>query len=209
MAERLSPELAELQQRLLKQPVPIPAPQAARPVEPQPYRPPVRADADAPRVFRSIPLGIFGLAIGIPVWLLGAHYSLTGWIIGLNLTSTMIGVGAQLVVPEPVGLARVALIVLLGLIYSAAELLGRPPRHVRWQVWLLCAGLIGLVHLTDAGSTFLSVMRPAADAWPASRWLATQPIIAALWSAALTYLPEATLILSYNLIKGIERKPRS
>lgn len=195
MADRLSPELADLQQLLNAAPVP------ARQEEPQPYR---RAERAAePAVLRSIPLGLLAIAFGAVGWVLGAHYSVDGWVLALNLIGDTISVGGR--VPDPTGVLRIALIVSLGLVYSIAEVKGRPITNVRWQVWAVSALGVALVHITDGGSTFLALMNPAANAWPISRWLAAQPFAAAVWALLLTYLPEALMILGYTLITGVRR----
>ena len=140
---------------------------------------------------------IMMLAFGLPLWAIGAKYSLDGWTIALNIAATVLELPTRL--PEPSGWWNL-LFLPLGIAYSLVETRARLPKAARAGTWIAVALAIGLTHLTDAGSTYLAVASPGADAWPLAIWVAQQVWPAALWAGFLTYVPEILIITGLRLL---------
>lgn len=137
------------------------------------------------------PAGVAALLFGLPLWLIGAFYTLQGWVFGLNLVAAAVHLPA--VVPMPRGW-WVLLFVPLGLLYSWVEV-HRPSRAD--ALWLM---VYLLIILSDLATTYLSVI--AADATTLSRWAAATLWAAFAWTAVLTFAPEWLIMGGLKLIWG-------
>lgn len=157
----------------------------------------------APARGRSIsgaPLaGALMLAFGLPLWILGAKYSLDGWVLGLNIVADALTLPATL--PRASGWWAL-LAAPLGLAYSYVEVKVRPKWGGPATRMLSVALLFLLTHGTDIGSTFLVAVTPAEGAWPLARWAADAMWPAGLWAAFLTYCPEVLLLAGWRTLRG-------
>lgn len=134
--------------------------------------------------------GALMLAFGVPMWILGAKYSLDGWVLGLNILADALTLPARL----PLASGWWALLAApLGLAYSYVEVWVRPKRG-RAQHVAAVVILMALTHATDVGSTFLAAVTVPGDAWMLARWAAAELWPAGLWALALTYIPELLII---------------
>lgn len=136
--------------------------------------------------------GVLMLAFGLPLWVIGAKYSLDGWVLGLNIVGGVFDLPA--VVPQVSGWWALGLAAGLGLCYSYVEVWVRPRGGVRLSVLLATLILMLLTHITDVGSTAIAALSPAPGAWPIALWAAAQVWPAALWALFLTYIPEVLII---------------
>ncbi len=149
-------------------------------------------------------LGLLMLVMGAGLWLLGARYSIDGWARGL----TMLGAIAQLPiqVQPPQGTDAYIPVVLIGLMYSFAEIKVRPTwdigRIAGPQAFVIILMGVLLIHGSDIGSTFLALSSPGADAWPVHVWAAQQGAPLALWAIILTYVPEMLILFGKRLLLG-------
>lgn len=172
-------------------------------------RPTEREEKQAPPPRRSDalwPAGLLMLAFGAPLWLWGAKYSLDGWIIGLNmLLENILHVAAR--IPQPSGWWML-IIIPLGILYSFVEVKVRPRWGASWQVLIAMIVLFLLAHGTDLGSTFAGVTAaPAPNAWPLTRWVATNFYAASVWAVILTYLPEVLILVGMSfIVRGFRRR---
>lgn len=150
-----------------------------------------RAVKSAPIALAPLwPAGIAAILFGVPLWLVGAFYTLQGWVMGLNLVTAAIHLPAH--IPLPTGW-WVLLFIPLGLLYSWVEI-HRPTRaSAAWVVAYL------LVILSDLATTYLSVT--AADATTISRWAAATIWASFIWAAILTFAPEWLMIGGVRLIR--------
>jgi hypothetical protein len=146
-------------------------------------------------------LGIVALILGGTLWLVGARYTLEGWINALNiaLAQTLLPVR----VPMPAGWWW-ALALPLGLVYSLSEVaipFGPPKSWNAIPAWILMLVALGVLHISDVGSTYMGYALPASDAWPVHVWAssAVWPLI--IWSVVLTYLPERLILAGITWIR--------
>lgn len=142
--------------------------------------------------------GVLMLAFGVPLWILGAKYSLDGWAIGLNI------LGDALTLPARLPMARdwwALLCVPLGLCYSYVEIWVRPRRSMAFTAGLAIVVLMLLTHITDVGSTYLAITTPSATAWALHAWAAREAWPAALWALFLTYTPEVLILGGVRMFK--------
>ncbi|NWG22709.1 MAG: hypothetical protein HXY39_20580 [Chloroflexi bacterium] len=167
-----------------------------RPARPQPRQPavaPRRAFAPYPiveppaRAGVGAPAGLLMLAFGLPLWALGAKYTLDGVVIGLNLLAQFLELPAR--VAAPTGWWNL-LLVPLGLIFSYVEANVRP--NIRGGASQLVALLVllALTHGIDVLTTYLGITAPSS--LPP---IVSQIINITWWSGylaalILTYLPE-------------------
>lgn len=164
---------------------------------PPPRRPPPPARTRPPARL-SLPTvagAVLGGVIFSGAWLAGAKYTLDGWILGVNLFLTWLHLPASVAINDP--WARVVGIVLIGLGYSAVEVVLRPRRNgsIIWAaVWILLI-------VSDVGSTFLGVISPRDGAWPVSVWLAQTWGAALAWAMILTFGPEQGLVRIWREIR--------
>jgi len=151
------------------------------------------------RAVSGAPLaGALMLAFGLPLWLLGAKYSLDGWVLGMNVLLEAVTIPARL--PRVAGWW--ALLALpLGVAYSYVEVKVRPKWGGPVSRMLATLLLFLLTHGTDIGSTFLVAVTPAEGAWPLAVWAAEALWPAALWAAFLTYCPEVLLWAGWRMLK--------
>lgn len=145
--------------------------------------------------------GLLAWAFALPLWLIGARFTLDGWVVALNAVAGWLTLPA--VIPHPSGW-WVLLCAPLGVAYSWVELAGRPGRLRRATVsrWSVLALLWVAVMLTDIGSTALGLLYPGDDAWPLFTWLAQVPPGVAVVAILLTFLPEALAVGGWRLING-------
>jgi hypothetical protein len=132
--------------------------------------------------------GIMALLFGVPIWVIGARYTLDGWVIVLNLIAGVTHL--PFVLTAPAGMWSLLLFP-IGIGYSLIEVRYRPRGARTFAPWLVWA----LVIVSDYGSTYIAATTPPADAWAITAWMATTVPAAALWTAVLTFLPE-TLIMA-------------
>jgi hypothetical protein len=143
---------------------------------------------------------LFMATVGAILWCLGASASLDGWTIGLGILSDVMRLGVA--VEALRGLVRLPVLLLLGILYSAAELYLRPKR--RWPIAMNIAALLlmAIVHASDMGSTFLFVMTTGAHPWALHQWAALEVWPAALYAIGLTYAPELLILSAWRIASG-------
>lgn len=135
------------------------------------------------------PAGVVCFLFGVPLWVVGAFYTLQGWAIGINLVAGVIHLPIR--APMPAGWWSL-LMIPMGLLYSFVEVKLAPRARADIGLWLLLAMIYALIIATDLGTTYLSVIDPNAGALThraASVWW-----IAAIWTTVLTFLPEWFMI---------------
>ncbi len=143
------------------------------------------------------PAGIVAWLFGIPLWVIGAFYTLQGWTIGLNLVASVIHLPARAPVP---GGWWVLLFIPMGLLYSYVEVKLYPRSSADdWGRWFLLFVIFAAVILSDLGTTYLSVVTPDADALLLSRWAAQTPLASGAWTIFLTFAPEWLVIGGWKL----------
>jgi hypothetical protein len=142
--------------------------------------------------------GALMIAFGLPLWMLGAKYSLDGWVLGLNIVADALTLPATL--PRVSGWWAL-LAVPLGAAYSYVELKVRPSWGGKASRVLAMLLLFLLTHGSDIGSTFLVAVTPAEGAWPLAAWAAEAMWPAALWAVVLTYAPELLLWNGWRMLK--------
>jgi hypothetical protein len=148
----------------------------------------------APKRESLAPAGIAALMFGIPLWFVGARYTLDGWRLGVNIAA--LHVGLPIDIPVITGWWSL-LLVPVGSIYSFVEVRYNPIRFFQeysFTVALIFLVLWGATHGTDLGSTFLSATTIQPDAWAISKWIAEHLWAATLWTVFLTYLSERLIL---------------
>lgn len=132
-------------------------------------------------------LGTFFLGLW---WLVGGKYTIDGLPLLLNEIAAFFRVPVRLApVTDWHWYLRLAW---LPVFISVAERRFAPWRRLTFSsimIWVLLVWLV--VSGVDAGSTWLAVTRPPEDAYTVSKQLAAIKVLAALWSVATTFLPEA------------------
>lgn len=131
--------------------------------------------------------GIAMLLFGVPLWFIGGRYTVDGWIIAINLLLTWLRLPVEIPAPGP--WLALALLIILGLVYSWVEVRYRPGRKWRTMSGGVIAATV-LVNVTDFASTILGVMTPPANSWPIVLFVASAPPLAIFLGVLLTYLPE-------------------
>ncbi|MDW8146760.1 MAG: hypothetical protein RMJ48_10785 [Roseiflexaceae bacterium] len=168
-----------------------PAAAQRKPSAPHPIvEPPARAGIGAPA-------GILMLLFGLPLWALGAKYTLDGIVIGINTLATFLELPAR--VPAPTGW-RNLLLIPVGLLFSYVESGVRlnfrsGPTHFFTLLVLLI-----LTHGIDIYTTYLGISSLAAQPSSIGRLLNLfwwSPYIAAI---VLTYLPELLIRGGWSLL---------
>ena len=140
------------------------------------------------------------IAIGLPLWLIGARYTLDGWVIALNWCSAFLRFGAS--VPVPSGWYMLLLFP-IGIVYSLIERRGLPlnPQAAGWAAWTMLLVVWIVINATDVGSTYLGIVAIEPTAWPVNRWLAATWWAGGTWALVLTYLPESLMMLAWWIIR--------
>lgn len=189
MAVRSKP-LGPSPQRPARQQRP-PAATPRKPFAPYPIvEPPARAGIGAPA-------GILMLLFGLPLWALGAKYTLDGAVIGINMLAAFLELPAR--IPAPTGWWNLLLIP-VGLLFSYVEssvrlnLFGGPA-----QLFALVVLLV-FTHGIDIYTTYLGISSLAAQSSGIGQFLNLfwwSPYIAAI---VLTYLPELLIRGGWSLL---------
>lgn len=181
------------------QPAAQPKPKAA---QPKPIRvavpvPPLPASHGARRV-----LGVAALLFGVPLWVVGAHYTLDGWTLMVNVVLELVRSG--IVLPLATGVWAL-LLVPIGVVYSIGERVFLPLRKAKGR-WLFLGWGVLLVWLlvngTDLGSTYLGIATPGPSAWPITKWMAANLWAKLTWMLVVTYVPEVLLTLGWRWARG-------
>lgn len=175
--------------------VPPPAPDTARAARYPVRTERVGAQDTSDRPYQAA-AGVAAIVFGGIAWYYSAQLTLDGWVAALNLVAGYARLDARLSMPG--GWGGVGLTLVLGMVYSLVEV-GRKP-GVRRAPWLWIG--IGLLFLTDIGSTVLGLLSPAADAWMATRWLAATWPAALLVAGAVTFIPEHVILAGWRAIMG-------
>lgn len=167
----------------------------------------VREEAEAPKGERKAPArssrlapGLMALLFGVPIWIVGARYTLDGWVMALNVVSGVADLPIQLA--RPTGFWSLLLFP-IGLGYSLVETRYRPRRAravIAWLLWVI-------VLATDYGSTYLAVATPTADAWPVTKWVAATLPAALAWTTVLAFLPEQRMMAA-SLARRLAKRHR-
>src|SRR5262249_28311608 len=118
---------------------------------------------------------------------------------GLNWFLAWLGLPAG--IPTPTGYYML-LMIPLGLLYSLVEI-KRPWKYrskradkvaLYWVIWAALA-------LSDIGSTFAGVSKPAQDAWTIAKQVAALWPLAVAWAAVLTFVPEWLITGAVKLLR--------
>jgi hypothetical protein len=144
-------------------------------------------------------VGATALAIGVPLWIFGAKWTLEGLILGSNLLLSWLTLPAAL--PMPTGW-WVLLAVIPGALFSIIEVIFRPlaRRGDRMQpapplFWLIWAVLV----VADVGTTYIGY-RGEAHQWAFAAQVAAYPVWSGAWALVLTFAPEWLIIGGLRLI---------
>jgi hypothetical protein len=156
-------------------------------------RTPVVSDGAARRI-----MGLAAFLFGLPLWIVGAHYTLDGWTLIINIVTDLVRLGHTL--PLASGIWA-ALLIPVGIVYSIGE-----RRYVPWRKvsgrWTYLGGGILLVWLlvngSDLVSTYMGIATPPPNAWPITIWMATTLWAKLGWIVVVTYLPETLLLLGWR-----------
>lgn len=160
-------------------------------------------------------LGLFALALAVPMWLEGARTTRDGWIIAVNWLLGRFGIPLR--VPAATTwtwyIALGALIG-LGLLYSRIELQApvRPPRNLRrdfmrlemWRiersllVWLSWIALV----VSDVGTMYIGARTPEPSAALIFAQIAAAPLLSAIYAIIITFLPERLGVFGWRNVKG-------
>lgn len=139
--------------------------------------------------------------IAVPLWIVGATYSLDGLIRAAQgfvfwLTST---IGLPPVALPPIRSLWIYLLMagLIGLIFSRIEI-GQWHRFRKsgWYIGLGALIVWAVTNAVDLGSTFAGVTAPGPVFFPLQAWVNTNALPALTWSIIVTYLPEALLLFA-------------
>lgn len=168
-----------------------PAVAPRKPFAPYPIvEPPARAGIGAPA-------GILMLLFGLPLWALGAKYTLDGAVIGINMLAMFLELPAR--IPAPTGWWNLLLIP-VGLLFSYVEssvrlnLFGGPA-----QLFALIVLLV-FTHGIDIYTTYLGISSLTAQSSGIGQFLNLfwwSPYLAAM---VLTYLPELLIRGGWSLL---------
>ena len=92
----------------------------------------------------------------------------------------------------------------LPILISIIERRNRPRGGLAWRTATVVALVVwAVVSLYDMGSTYLAITNPPEDAWLLMQQVAAIKPLAALWTAATTFLPEIGLVaLVRYAVKG-------
>lgn len=154
-------------------------------------------------------LGLFMVIVGIIFWTLGAYYSLAGWVRFLNFMLSLFH--AQPVFTVPTGSSAFLPTLLLGLVYSYAEVKVRPQdasfSELGYQAALAMWFGMLMLHGSDVGSTLLEVFTLQEGAWALQVWAVELMLPGVIWTILLTYGPELLMIFGYRLIRNIPLRP--
>lgn len=181
-----------------------PAPQ--RPARPQPRPPavtPRKAFSSYPvveapaRAGIGAPAGLMMILFGLPLWALGAKYTLDGAVVGLNMIATFLELPAR--VATPTGWWNLLLIP-VGLLFSYVESNVQP--NIRGGVSQLLALLVLLVftHGIDVFTTYLGIADLSNQSSMVGQWLNITWWSGYVAAAVLTYLPEMLLRGGWSLL---------
>lgn len=186
------------------------APQTRSDVAPRPE------EAQAtPRQGNRRALGLFALALAVPLWLEGARTTRDGWVVAANwlLARFSIPLAVQ---PASMWAWYVALgaLIGLGLLYSRIELQApiRWPANIRrdffvwskwriertWQVWAVWLVLV----VTDVGTMYLGARSPEPGAAPVFVQVAAATQLAAVYAIIVTFVPERLALFGWHNVKG-------
>jgi len=168
-----------------------PAVPPRKPFAPYPIvEPPARSGIGAPA-------GLLMILFGLPLWALGAKYTLDGVVIGINMLAAFLELPAR--VPAPIGWWNLLLIP-IGLLFSYVEssvrlnLFGGPAQLLALLI------LLALTHGIDIYTTYLGISSLAAQSTGIGQVLNLfwwSPFIAAV---VLTYLPELLIRGGWSLL---------
>jgi hypothetical protein len=193
VARAIIAHAVQLQQKAATQERPQPK-DAPRPVaQPIPRRAKPGANAAARRIF-----GLTALVFGLPLWAVGAHYTLDGWTFILNTVLDLLRTGVVLPLASGMG---ALLLVPIGIMYSIGERryipFGKADKRwvfLGWGVLLVW----GIVNGTDLASTYLGIASPLPDAWPLTKWMAATLWAKIAWIVVVTYLPEVLVVFGWR-----------
>lgn len=145
-------------------------------------------------------LGIFAILLAAFFWLSGARFTVEGVVLFLNwlLSSWWM----PWTIPSPVGMNLLIFAILVGLLFSIAEIKEFPFRKGRKfnnnrnaqmaVVWLI-------ITIVDGVTTFVGLTNPPAGAWPIHQWTADTAWFAIIVSSVLTVLPEMMFVAGMHL----------
>lgn len=177
---------AQLQPKAKPAPIPVPTPPVSR----------TNTDLTR-RVF-----GATSLLFGIPLWVVGAHYTLDGWTFLLNVVFDLVRSGV--VLPLASGVWALLLFP-IGVMYSIGERAFIPFGKIKGRWTFLGWGVLlvwAVVNSTDLGSTYLGIANPAPDSWPITQWMAATLWAKMVWIGVVTYIPEILLSFGWRWLRG-------
>lgn len=176
-----------------------PARQSPRPAAPAPRKafasyPIVEAPA---RAGIGAPAGLLMIAFGLPLWALGAKYTLDGAVIGINMVAAFLELPAR--AATPTGWWNLMLIP-LGLLFSYVESNVQP--NIRGGASQLLALLVLLVftHGVDVFTTYLGIADLSNQPSMIGQWLNITWWSGYIAAAVMTYLPEMLLRGGWSLL---------
>jgi hypothetical protein len=158
-----------------------------------------------------IAVGVLGLALFVPQWVVGAYLTLRGWYVALSLVLWYIGSSWQ--VPVASGDSVLLVVLGVGLAYSLVEVFLRPGKRLFQRMTraglspgLIVAALLVwlLVFATDLGTTLLGIVYPGDQVWPLVAQIAASAPYAIALTAWVTIIPELVILGACRLIaRGI------
>lgn len=148
--------------------------------------------------------GLVALALGAPLWLIGARFTILGAPKVIAAIFGLFRIAVALALPS--GWPLLGLTIIVGALISLVEFGCRPRRRFFAESLLIGLILFAIwlaVNAGDIASTFVGVTTPQPDSWPITRWIATTVWVAGAWTLILTYVPELLIIAGVRwLIRG-------
>lgn len=157
-----------------------------------------------------LPIVLLGLLILGLWWMAGGRYTIDGLPLLFNEAAKFFRLSVRL--PPVTNGVWYAILCWLPILISLSESKHSPRTRIRQalQGQKLTRGAIlrivftvvvawvtliwFIVSALDAGSTWLAIRTPPSDAYTVSRQIAALPLLAALWTAATTFLPEMGIV---------------
>jgi hypothetical protein len=158
------------------------------------------------------------LIIGVPLYLGGARYTYDGIPTTFNFVMDWLRLPVSLSsqpIPDSLWGLRLGAIIVVGWLFSRIET--RPPtikslraryKRVTAQTIIVAILVFVVCFAADAGSTYFGVIKPPApDAWPITRWIATNMTAAWAWSIFLTVVPDWMIVIGWRgMISSAKKK---
>lgn len=163
---------------------------------------PVREPRKRASLLDRLPVAAIGVPLFALWWAMGGRYTIDGGPLVLNTILAFFRQPAR--VPLISGGVVYLYLCWLPILISIIERRNRPRKGLAWHSATVVALVVwAVVSLYDMSSTYLAVTNPPEDAWLLAKQVAAVKPLAAIWTAATTFLPEIGLVaLVRYAVKG-------